>query len=230
MAGKAKRKQPPPNVHQIIAAKRERRDAARPNWFYIAESAHPQVSAYGDKLFKQQEKLEKQSETQTTDEEKWTVIEQQLRGEMPEEFQALDTLQQHVDTFTACNPTVIEKLFAGLETEEERLAVILPHIKFPETQTEESSGLDGEDENDDSVEILYQNLTAAEVEEAKRKKKAENRRRRKENLKKRKGDPELQRAAEEARRVNEQNAEARRQRHEQREAADNGNDGIDVDE
>jgi len=140
MAGNPKRKQPPPNLHEIIAAKREEREAARPNWYYIARSAHPRVSAYGMKLFKQQEKLEKQPETQTTDEEKWAAIEQQLRGEMLEDFQALDALQQHVDTFTACNPTVIEELFAGLETEEERLAVILPHIKFPESETRKTSG------------------------------------------------------------------------------------------
>ncbi|KAI1613211.1 hypothetical protein EDD36DRAFT_258422 [Exophiala viscosa] len=233
MAGNRKRKQPSPNLHEIIAAKREEKEAARPNWFYIARSAHPQTSAYGLRLFKQQEKLEKQSETQTTDEGKWAAIEQQLRGELPEEFKALDALQQHVNTFTACNPTIIEKLFAGLETEEERLAVILPHIKFPEPQTEGTSGLHGEDGNDeseDSVEMLYQNLTAAEVEDAKRKKNAEKRRRYQENLKKRRGDPELQRAAEEARHVNEHNAEMRRRRHEQGEAEDTGDDEVILDE
>lgn len=141
MAGKSEPKQAPQDSLRTREARDAEKEAARPRWYRIAKAARPQLCKYGQKLFAEQKKFEMESKTSTTDPEIWNVIDRQLRDELPEDFQALDALQQHVETFTVCNPDIIARLFAGLETEEERLAVILPsHVKFPETFAGDMSG------------------------------------------------------------------------------------------
>ncbi|KAK5245966.1 hypothetical protein LTS03_006153 [Exophiala xenobiotica] len=114
---------------------------------------------------------------------------------MPTEFDALVTLQKHVNAFTACDPKVIAGLFAGRETEEERLAVVLgSHVKFPDTKFPRSlvETADGEDNGayDSDESVLFYGPEEAEADQKRRRteKNRRHNRRYRENLRKRKED------------------------------------------
>ena len=122
--------------------KRENKLADVPEWYLIARSARPELSQHADALLYEIHKRERGLRWKTSYAQRWVEVERQITDQIPAELDALVTLQKHVNTFTVCEPKVIAGLFAGLETEEERLAVVLAsHVKFPDTQFPPSSGM-----------------------------------------------------------------------------------------
>ncbi|KAK5453474.1 hypothetical protein LTS15_006659 [Exophiala xenobiotica] len=188
----------------------EKKLAAVPEWYLVARSARPQLSQHVDTLLYGPNNGERgfRKQIPDVDAQRWVEVERQISDQMPAEFDALVTLQKHVNTFTACDPKVIAGLFAGLETEEERLAVVLgSHVTFPDTEFPRSLGMEtsvGEspslltrdqeeaaDDEDDDANDSDEAVLLYGPEEAKadqKRTRAEAGRRRRQNRKKRKQD------------------------------------------
>ncbi|KAK5305008.1 hypothetical protein LTR99_004074 [Exophiala xenobiotica] len=192
----------------------EKKLAAVPEWYFVARSARPQLSQHADTLLYGPSNGERgfRKQIPDVDAQRWVEVERQISDQMPTEFDALVTLQKHVNAFTACDPNVIAGLFAGRETEEERLAVVLgSHVKFPDTKFPRSLGMepsvgestslltrgqvetaDGEDNGayDSDESVLFYGPEEAEADQKRRRteKNRRHNRRYRENLRKRKED------------------------------------------
>ncbi|OCT48032.1 hypothetical protein CLCR_04348 [Cladophialophora carrionii] len=109
----------------IVFAQKERRANIRPSWSYLAKSAFPEVYHQAQRLLQEQYRREATAENRTTTNQKWAVVEVQIRETMTEEMAALDALEDHVRFWTVCDPAAIEKILEGATTEQERLDVVL---------------------------------------------------------------------------------------------------------
>ncbi|EXJ54734.1 hypothetical protein A1O7_10075 [Cladophialophora yegresii CBS 114405] len=109
----------------VVFAERERRANTRPSWSYLAKSALPEVYRQAQRLLQEQYRHEAKAEERTTINEKWAVVEAQIRETMIEEMATLDALGEHVRCWTVCDPAAIEKSLEDATTEQERLDVVL---------------------------------------------------------------------------------------------------------
>lgn len=112
-------------IQEIIAIEREKKLRERPDWFYLAGSAYPDMHREAERLYQERCQLDATNKIKSTAEEKWASVTKQLQDEMPEKFARLNALKQFVEFWTFSNSDTIAKAFEGANTEEERLDILL---------------------------------------------------------------------------------------------------------
>ncbi|ETI20162.1 hypothetical protein G647_08196 [Cladophialophora carrionii CBS 160.54] len=108
-----------------LRRERERRANTRPSWSYLAKSAFPEVYHQAQRLLQEQYRRETTAEERATTNQKWAVVEVQIRETMAEEMAAIDALEDHVRFWTVCHPVAIEIILENATTEQERVDVVL---------------------------------------------------------------------------------------------------------
>lgn len=115
-------------IWAIIETRKESMAQTQPPWYHLACHVMPFFAQYAQALYikrRQMQGLRGDKEEKTTPLETWSLVEADLRQQLPAEFSALPKLMELVDFWTHCDEEKIKNLFVGLHTENERLDALL---------------------------------------------------------------------------------------------------------